>query len=250
MASRSDRPAERQSAFTLIELLFAIGLIAILLGLLMPALGRARNRARETACQSNLAQIYHGLQLYRNDYNDYLPRKSNQSDLGWSPHYGAAVARYMVSRMPLTWQKLVEIRALHCPSSQFPGSSATYVINAFRFDQDQSFMEPRYAHPWRWIVAAKERLPLLMDSPPQGLGVRGCPEEEPLSLSYPDGIYNDILQATNQPKHLNPSSQCNRVGHDAHGRARCNVLFASGEVRRVDIRAMPLEQFDDGIRGR
>lgn len=250
MAAPLDHLPPRPTAFTLVELLCVIGLIAILLGLLLPAVGRVRNRARETACQSNLAQIYHGLQLYRGDYHDYLPRQSELSDMGWSPYYAAAVARYMVPSMPLTWQKIIQVKALRCPSSHFPQAAATYIINALRFDGDQSFIHPRYAHPWRQIAVDPARLPLLMDSPPQGLGIRGCRQEEPFSLGYPDGLYNDYLQSVNLPRQLNPSSQCNRVGHDAHGRARCNVLFAGGAVRSVDLREFPLEHFDDGIRAR
>ena len=60
-------------AFTLIELLVVISIITFLLGLLLPALSRAREATRTAACLSNLHQIVAGVGMYLSDYDDGLP---------------------------------------------------------------------------------------------------------------------------------------------------------------------------------
>jgi prepilin-type N-terminal cleavage/methylation domain-containing protein len=225
---------------TLVELLCVLGLLAILLGILMPVVSVARERARTSLCSNNLARIHQGLTAYASDFNGYLPR-GYRSELG-EPHFGAAVARYLGATMPLTWDGIAAVKTLKCPSSAKQDASTTYVINAVWVGQTIPFEQMRGAHKWTKIDAVRDRLPLLIDSPVQGIGrCFRC-------LFGDDDIYCEQIVRIKSPADLDPTAPCPRAGHDAHGKERCNVLFASGRVELVNLAQIPFEQWDDGIR--
>jgi prepilin-type processing-associated H-X9-DG protein/prepilin-type N-terminal cleavage/methylation domain-containing protein len=74
LQSASPRPPRslRNGAFTLVELLVVIGIIALLIAILMPALMRARDQARTVQCLSNLRQIGMGIRVYATQYDNHL----------------------------------------------------------------------------------------------------------------------------------------------------------------------------------
>lgn len=72
---RRDRFSSETRGFTLVELLVVIGIIALLISILLPTLGKAREASRKTACMSNLRQIHGAVQMYAMENRNYLPPK-------------------------------------------------------------------------------------------------------------------------------------------------------------------------------
>ena len=99
---------KRYEKFTLIELLVVIAIIAILAGLLLPALNKAREKARETTCMGNMRQIGIAVINYTSDSNDWLPLTRNMNGFRFRTHF----YRYLGIPEYETSQKGV----LFCPS--------------------------------------------------------------------------------------------------------------------------------------
>ena len=109
-------------AFTLIEMLVVIAIIAILAGLLMPALARARKQARMTACTSNQKQVGLYLAMYKNDNRGRYPSVS------FPPSFAGTAGRAYDSSLSIAqlWPDYADQKELFkCPSTDH----SVYVVN-------------------------------------------------------------------------------------------------------------------------
>src|ERR1051325_4225226 len=69
--AQNDNCASRRSAFTLVELLVVIGIIALLIAILLPSLNRARAQAKAIACQTQMRTIGQSMLIYANNNRGY-----------------------------------------------------------------------------------------------------------------------------------------------------------------------------------
>lgn len=116
---------KKRQGFTLIELLVVIAIIAILAGMLLPALARAREEARRIRCRNNLNQLAKGMATYLNEAGDnrFYPWPSGRPGCGSkdSPDFGGA--EWLAS---LYWTRIIPDPGVFlCPSSPDSNEAGT-----------------------------------------------------------------------------------------------------------------------------
>lgn len=111
----------RKSAFTLVETLVVLGILALLSAILLPAFATVRGRARQTSCLSNLKQIGVSVGMYMQDYDGRYPRAVDPLDhaypLVWSdyPDFSKDIANFPLVNVALQ-PYLKSTQVFACPA--------------------------------------------------------------------------------------------------------------------------------------
>ncbi len=124
----------RRNAFTLVELLVVVAIIALLLSILLPALSRARVVAASVACMSNVRQIGIALEYYKNDFNERII--NSQSNIVNDPYgswwYSQLGIRYLQLDKSVSFFESNSFRIFQCPADKAAESDElSYGYNFF-----------------------------------------------------------------------------------------------------------------------
>ncbi len=112
---------KRSSGFTLIELLVVVAIIATLMAILLPALNKSREQARNVTCASNLRSIGMGFYAYSVEWDGYSPacdfvRNTTSASVNYGYHWLNVAAPYMgIAKADAKWVDVAKITT--CPSS-------------------------------------------------------------------------------------------------------------------------------------
>ena len=109
----------KHSCFTLIELLVVIAIIAILAGMLLPALNNSREKSRAASCQGNMKQIGTALSLYNAAYDDYYPcAEVAWGDLNNKPTWSDVVLPFLGAEISFTSKHYARGGVFICPTQK------------------------------------------------------------------------------------------------------------------------------------
>jgi prepilin-type N-terminal cleavage/methylation domain-containing protein len=231
----------RRQAFTLVELLVVIGIIAILISVLLPTLSRARESAKKTACLSNMRELGNSFRLYAAANKDAMPigavgnntlstlEKQFSYVVKWESGGNVTIvsmghlAMAGLSKSPKTY---------YCPSEE---SDPIFVFNSP--DNPWVFDKPgvnpltpvghhlRFGYNTRpmcaWSIDPATPLPFILPCADYASNVRGLPRQAKMKNK---AILSDIVLSPQEVKNRHKSG--------------INVLYANGSAQWMDYKAI------------
>jgi prepilin-type N-terminal cleavage/methylation domain-containing protein len=238
----------RRRAFTLVELLVVIGIIAILIGILLPTLAKARESAKKTACLSNLRELGNAFRLYAAQNKDVMPigcvgvvtspsgsEKQFSYVVNWNPVSGGTapvpktlqfgcLALAGLSKSPRTY---------YCPSEE---SDPIFMFdtpqNIWPYDKipphpaltNKGYGHTRFGYNSRpvavWDIGT-EPFPFLYQCPDYASNTKGFPRQAKMKNK---AVVSDICIAPQSVKTRHKSG--------------INVLYANGSAQWCDVKVL------------
>ena len=195
MKTRYAYNESQRAGFTLIELLVVIAIIAVLAAILFPVFAKAREKARQTKCTSNLKQCGMALMLYAEDYDGYTPQGLNGASRTWG-------------RVLVDEGYLENPNCLTCPSCRpWRGVHTGQTYGMYLYS-------PGYSHK------------ILSDGVTSTFGYTPDPTKQ---VVLADSVNNKNIATQTQHFHIYGWISSERFFHLRHN-GRCNAFFVDGHV--------------------
>ena len=216
----------RPKAFTLIELLVVISIIALLVGILLPALGAARRTAQSAVCMSNLRQIGTTYAMYDTDYEGFLPPyQIYRSDAPFGvrfPYWFQYLPdNYLANNKDISKcpsDELIDVQLGIPGRGPFPTLDAGDMVLYYSYAMNPN--TPKSSVP----------IPVTIIPAPPSIE-RYSPG---LSTLIPQPSSHALMLETASSGLLNPSTVFNYFRFDHGGESRMNIVFADFHVETLD----------------